>query len=168
MHNVGSLFRTADGAGFTKIYLCGITPTPTDRFKNIRQDFSKVSLGAERSVAWEYIEDVAELVRMLKKDGWTIFALEQSERSVPLMPLDTRILQYAGGQRVALIVGNEIGGISRDVLDLADVVVDIPMLGSKESLNVAVAFGIAAYVLAAALDSFGMSSKKNSGSGNRR
>src|SRR5271157_916756 len=85
VHNVGSIFRTADGAGFEKLYLCGITPPPTDRFGKIRPDFAKVALGAEKSVAWESVPDSLGLVKKLKKDGWTILALEQSRKSVSLM-----------------------------------------------------------------------------------
>lgn len=144
VHNVGSIFRTADGAGFEKLYLCGVTPSPVDRFKKIRPDFAKVALGAEKNVIWESVEDINALVLRLKKEGWRIFALEQSERSVPL---GAHISARDSNERVALIVGNEVGGIPPGILNLADTVIEIPMLGKKESLNVSVAFGIAAYWL---------------------
>jgi tRNA G18 (ribose-2'-O)-methylase SpoU len=147
VHNVGSIFRTADGAGCAKLYLCGITPTPLDRFGKVRPDFAKVSLGAERDVAWEHAEDIDRLVERLKGEGWEIVALEQSERSIPLTSLCSRVLKNMSLQRVALIVGNEVGGIPENILTSADVILEIPMRGGKESLNVAVAFGIAAYAL---------------------
>lgn len=141
VHNVGSIFRTADGAGFEKIYLYGVTPSPLDRFGKVRSDFAKVALGAEAGIAWETVSDIKDLVTVLKREGWTIFALEQADRSMPIdsMKCDTG--------KCALMVGNEVGGIAPGILALADTVVEIPMLGKKESLNVSVAFGIAAYAL---------------------
>lgn len=138
VHNVGSIFRTADGAGVGKIYCCGITPGPLDRFKHVRADFAKVALGAEKSIAWEIANDVTAVIEQLKKDGWKIFAVEQAEGSIP----------YAAAgdhEKVALIVGNEVDGVSPAALTLADAVLEIPMRGKKESLNVAVAFGIVAF-----------------------
>ncbi len=146
VHNVGSIFRTADGAGFKKIYLCGVTPSPLDRFKKVRPDFAKVALGAERSVAWEHTEDVIAVIEQLKRDGWKILALEQSKKSTPYYRASD-ILRGGRNKSVALIVGNEIGGVPAAVLKLADAILEIPMLGEKESLNVSVAFGIAAYRL---------------------
>lgn len=141
---MGSIFRTADGAGFAKLYLCGITPVPTDRFKKVRPDFAKVALGAEKSVAWESVPDITELIKKLKKDSWEISALEQSKRSVSLMSDFQKKIQRG---RIALVVGNEVDGIPAAILKLVDKVLEIPMLGKKESLNVSVAFGIAAYEL---------------------
>ena len=141
IHNVGSIFRTADGAGFEKIYLCGITPSPLDRFGRVRPDFAKVALGAEAGIAWEAVSDIKEAILALKKEGWTIFALEQADGSVSSDAIKHRT------EKCALVVGNEVGGIPADVLALADEVMEIPMLGKKESLNVSVAFGIAAYAL---------------------
>lgn len=146
VHNVGSIFRTADGAGFKKLYLCGITPAPLDRFKKVRPDFAKVALGAEKSVAWESVPDIGALVKKLKDDGWKIFALEQSKKSIPHY-LASDVLWNDERQMAALIVGNEVEGIPQSMLKLADAVIEIPMLGKKESLNVSVAFGIAAYQL---------------------
>lgn len=146
VHNVGSIFRTADGAGFEKLYLCGITPAPVDRFKKIRPDFAKVALGAEKNVAWESVPDIGALIGNLKKEGWEIVALEQSKKSIPYYSAGDA-LKRGEGVRVALVVGNEVGGISPAILKLADAALEIPMLGKKESLNVSVAFGIAAYRL---------------------
>jgi tRNA G18 (ribose-2'-O)-methylase SpoU len=144
VHNVGSIFRTADGAGLEKLYLCGITPTPVDRFKKIRPDFAKVALGAEKSVAWEFIENIGTFIKKLKKEGWTILVLEQSKKSIPYY-LATDVFWNDRHQKAALVVGNEVGGIPPVILKLADAILEIPMLGEKESLNVSVAFGIAAY-----------------------
>ncbi len=146
IHNVGSIFRTADGAGFEKLYLCGITPAPLDRFKRVRPDFAKVALGAEKSVAWESVSDICTLIEKLKKEDWKIFALEQSKKSIPYDSVEN-ILRQSRNKKIALIVGAEVDGIPADVLKLADVIIEIPMLGKKESLNVSVAFGIAAYRL---------------------
>jgi tRNA G18 (ribose-2'-O)-methylase SpoU len=146
VHNVGSIFRTADGAGFLKLYLCGITPSPLDRFKKVRSDFGKVALGAEKSVAWESVPDVAALIKDLKKEGWKILALEQSKKSVPYYSV-LDILRDDQSKKIALIVGHEVEGISPAILKLADTILEIPMLGKKESLNVSVAFGIVAYRL---------------------
>ena len=144
VHNVGSIFRTADGAGFEKIYLCGITPSPRDRFGGVRPDFAKVALGAESSVAWEIVSDIKELIATLRNDGWMIFALEQAEGSVPVRSISDEIGEEGN---YALIIGNEVDGVSPDILALVDKVMEIPMRGAKESLNVSVAFGIAAYYL---------------------
>jgi tRNA G18 (ribose-2'-O)-methylase SpoU len=153
VHNVGSIFRTADGAGVRKLYLCGITPVPFDRFKNIRPDFAKVALGAEKSVAWVVEKDTAATIAALKKDGYEIFALEQSSRSVPYYEAFNDRFSRGGDaargseKKIALILGAEVDGIPDDLLALADRVVEIPMYGGKESLNVSVAFGVAAYGL---------------------
>ena len=140
IHNVGSIFRTADGAGVSKIFLTGYTPTPVDRFGRKVSAFSKVSLGAEDSVPWEQRESVADVLQELKREGTHIVALEQSSEAVPLGAL----LRDA---RIALIVGNEVEGVSQEILEVADTVMEIPMRGSKESLNVSVATGIALYAL---------------------
>ncbi len=153
VHNVGSIFRTADGAGFEKIYLCGITPSPFDRFKKIRPDFEKVALGAEKGITWESVTDASMIIKELKKEGWGILALEQSEGSVSLASVSPDVFKDIGTRRVAFVVGNEVGGISPEVLALADVILEIPMFGKKESLNVSVAFGVAAYYVRLAIGS---------------
>jgi len=144
LHNVGSIFRTADGAGVKKIYLTGYTPGPTDKFGKPIPQFAKVSLGAEKFVAWEKVKDVNRVIKNLRVEGYKIIALEQSPKSVPYYSLPTT---YYKLERVALIVGNEVRGLSPAILKKCDAVVDIPMRGRKESLNVSVAFGIAAYWL---------------------
>lgn len=139
IHNVGSMFRTADSAGIKKVYLCGITPIPLDRFGKVRQDFSKVSLGAERFVEWEYKRSVATVVNALKKEGYIICAVEQSKNSKPYYSIRKR------ERNIALIMGNEVGGLPKPLLNKVDEILEIPMHGGKESLNVSVAFGIVAY-----------------------
>lgn len=139
-HNVGSIFRTADAAGVSKIYICGVTPAPIDRFGRARKDVAKVSLGAEKSVEWEYVKDIGELMEIMKKDGYQICALEQSEKSV-----DYR--KVKAGEKTLLMLGTEVTGISKEILEKCDMIIEIPMKGKKESLNVAVATGIALFAM---------------------
>lgn len=139
-HNVGSIFRTADGAGVTKLWLTGYTPAPVDQFKRVNNEIAKTALGAEQTLEWEKRENILELIAELKKEGYKILALEQNEKSV-----DYREVKLAG--RTALIVGNEVGGVEREILNLCDQITEIPMRGSKESLNVAVATGIVVFKL---------------------
>ena len=140
MHNVGSLFRTADGVGISKIYLVGVTPDPIDRFGRQRNDFAKVALGAEKTVPWEHVDSVEDLIRGLREENFQIIALEQAENTV-----DYR--EIVSTEKTALILGEETEGLPNDVLDLCDSVIEIPMHGEKESLNVSVAGGIAMYQL---------------------
>ncbi len=142
LHNVGSIFRTADAAGIEKLYLCGITPTPFDRFGSVRQQVAKVSLGAEKSVAWEKVSSAGRLIDQLKKDGYKIFMLEQSSRSIPYQRFPKVF-----GKKVALLVGHEVKGLPSAILKKADKILEIPMRGKKESLNVGVAFGTAVFKL---------------------
>ncbi|MEK7531291.1 MAG: TrmH family RNA methyltransferase [Patescibacteria group bacterium] len=142
--NVGALFRTADGLGVTHIYLCGYTPAPTDRFGRPNAKIAKTALGAHLSVAWSSVADVSECVLELQKKKVHIVALEQDPRAVPLTSVRDLGLEQ---KRWALVAGNEILGVNQQVLDLADTIVCIPMQGSKESLNVSVAAGIALYAL---------------------
>ncbi len=143
-HNVGSIFRTADAVGCTSLALCGITPTPRDRFGRTQPDIAKVALGAEEWLPWEYAQRCTRLLDRLKKQGYTILALEQNKKSVPYTPIRVSKKQW---ERTALVTGNEVQGLSRAILNRADHVIEIPMHGRKESLNVAVAFGIVAFAL---------------------
>lgn len=140
VYNVGSIFRTSDAVGVSKIYLTGITPTPVDRLGKQRKDFIKVSLGAEKAVAWEYARSVAALIKKLKKRGFFVVALEQARGSISLFKFKPKF-------PLVLVVGNEVRGIPPRVLKLCDKIVEIPMRGKKESLNVSVAFGIAVFSL---------------------
>lgn len=148
IQNVGAIFRTADAAGITKLYLCGITPTPLDRFGKKRSDLTKASLGAEDSVAWEKIGATTHpaatlsLIKRLKKEGCAVLSLEQSPSSIPYTTYRKK-----SSAPIALIVGNEVTGIPKSILNLSDAILEIPMRGKKESLNVSVSFGIAAYEL---------------------
>ncbi len=135
------MFRTADGAGIEKLYLTGITPTPLDRFGKIREPLRKVSLGAEQSVPWEKHASAIRLIEKLKKEGYKIFAVEQSKKSIAYYQLKGKSLK----SNVAFIVGNEVQGLPRTILAKCDKILEIPMHGKKESLNVAVAFGIIAF-----------------------
>lgn len=139
-HNVGSLFRTADAAGVEKIYLVGYTPTPVDRFGRTQKEIAKTALGAENTVAWEHVERIEACIDALKKEGFTIIAVEQSDNSIPY----TKI---ARSKKMAFILGNEPNGIPHDVLDLCDSIAEIPMYGEKESLNVSVAAGVVLYAM---------------------
>ncbi|MEK7189228.1 MAG: RNA methyltransferase [Patescibacteria group bacterium] len=145
-HNVGSIFRTADAFGIKTIYLCGITPQPVDRFGRPNKELLKVALKAERYVPWEYAPKTYVLLDKLKYEGYTVYALEQSKKSRPISAVR---LPKARQAKAALVVGNEVKGLSGALLKRADHIIEIPMVGKKESLNVAVAFGIAAYALVA-------------------
>lgn len=138
IHNVGSIFRTADCAGVNKIYLCGYTPAPVDRFGRNRNDFAKVSLGAEDSVLWESVQDIKTLIKDLRKKGTKIIALEQDEKSIDYKKVKIKM-------PTAIIYGNEVGGVPKDVLDLCDEIVEISMQGNKESLNVSVSVGVSLF-----------------------
>lgn len=138
--NVGSIFRTSDALDISKLILCGTTPTPRDRFGRLREDISKVSLGAEINVDWEYFPKSLWVIKQLKKEGFKIVCIEQSNKSV-----DYKKIKFTKGSKVAFVIGNEVDGVSKSILKLADKVAEIPMLGSKESLNVSVAFGVAMF-----------------------
>ncbi len=134
-HNVGSVFRTADAAGVSHIYLAGHTPCPVDRFGRVQKEIAKTALGAEQVIPWTYVPTVAPLLRKLKKQGSTLVAIEQAKNSV-----DYRKMPKTGD--IVLIFGNEVDGVSASVLKAVDCVAEIPMRGTKESLNVAVTAGI--------------------------
>lgn len=135
LHNVGAIFRTADGAGWDKIYLCGYTGCPPDR------RIEKVSLGAEKSVAWEKCESAVEIEGILRSQEFEILALEQTNRSENIFDASFE------SEKIALIVGNEVEGVNKEILDLCDRHIEIPMQGKKSSLNVSIAAGVAMYEL---------------------
>jgi tRNA G18 (ribose-2'-O)-methylase SpoU len=134
--NVGSIFRTADGLGIHKLYLCGITPTPEN------EAVTKTSLGAEEMVPWEYSRNALETASKLKREGYTLIGLEQDPRALPIGQLT-----FPDSQSKILIAGNEVTGVDPDLLDLCDYIFHIPMYGQKRSLNVEVALAIAVYSL---------------------
>jgi tRNA G18 (ribose-2'-O)-methylase SpoU len=133
-YNVGSIFRTADGAGVAKIYLTGYTPTPP------HSGIAKTALGTEKLVPWEKAKNINSVLKKLKKEKIKIVAVEQNKRSKNLFSFRSR-------GNLCLVLGNEVRGLSKAILEKCDEIVEIPMFGRKESLNVSVAFGIAAYFL---------------------
>lgn len=140
VYNVGSIFRTCNAVGIEKIYCCGTTPTPLDKKGLPRKDFAKVALGAEDTVTWEYKEDAVSFVEELKQNNYYIISLEQDKHSV-----DYKEVSIIGKKDIAFIIGAEVDGIAHSIVKNSDVVAEIPMLGTKESLNVTIAFGIAVY-----------------------
>lgn len=141
-YNVGSIFRTSDGAMIEKLVLCGYTPHPPINSENTgNKDVLKTALGSTDSVKWEYIKSPIEAIKGLKKQGIKICALELTENSNAYHKAE----QYE--YPLCLVVGNEITGISQEVLDLCDYSIEIPQYGIKQSLNVAVAYGIAIFEL---------------------
>jgi 23S rRNA (guanosine2251-2'-O)-methyltransferase len=139
MHNVGSVFRTADAFLTEAIYLCGYTPRPPHR------DIHKTALGATDSVEWKYLTSALEAVRELKSAGWLVVAVEQAEGSVPLQQFKLNT-----GEKLLLIFGNEVEGVSQGVLANCDACIEIPQFGMKHSLNVSVAAGMVLWELARA------------------
>lgn len=138
VQNVASLFRIADCVGIEKIILGGVTPTPLDRFQKPRKDFAKISLGAEKSVPWETIESPLQILKRYKKDGFEIVALEQTEQSIPYT-------DFKMTKPIVLVLGAEVEGVSKGVLKQSNTYLEIPMVGKKESLNVAVSGAIALF-----------------------
>ncbi|MCL2596524.1 MAG: RNA methyltransferase [Paludibacter sp.] len=131
MHNVGSIFRTCDAFIVEKIVLCGITGTPPNA------EIHKTALSAEFSMEWEYVEDTFEAVQVLKNHGFTIVSVEQAQGSTNIRDLHTDI-----NKKYALVFGNEVKGVSQQILDISDFCIEIPQFGTKHSLNLSVAAGI--------------------------
>jgi 23S rRNA (guanosine2251-2'-O)-methyltransferase len=131
LHNVGSAFRTADAFALRKLYLCGITGSPPHK------EITKTALGADESVDWEHVPDPVALVRQLKEEGFQVVAVEQAEGSVQLPDFRPEL-----GQAYALVFGNEVFGVTEEVVTAADTVVEIPQYGTKHSLNISVAVGV--------------------------
>ncbi|MEM6264095.1 MAG: RNA methyltransferase [Bacteroidota bacterium] len=131
MHNVGSVLRTADAFRIDKVYMCGITPKPPHR------EIRKTAIGAEESVDWEHHPDAVVLCKELKEQGYQLLPVEQAENTMPLedfIPLEH--------QPIALVLGHEITGVQQEILDLADLCLEIPQFGTKHSLNISVTAGI--------------------------
>lgn len=131
LHNIGSVFRTADAFLVEKIYLCGITATPPNK------EIHKTALGATDTVAWEYVMDVAEVIAKLKAVGTEVYSVEQVENSVMLNDFTP-----PEGKKLALVFGNEVKGVQQKAIDLCDGTIEIPQLGTKHSLNISVSAGI--------------------------
>jgi tRNA G18 (ribose-2'-O)-methylase SpoU len=136
VQNVGAIFRTAEAAKVDKIYLLGYTPAPIDRFNRERNDFKKSALGAEKIVNWEIVDE--KIFDQLKEEGFQIVSVEQSEKS-------TDYKEITVSDKNAIVFGNEVDGVSRDIIEISDVVAEIPMRGKKESLNVTTSVGIFLY-----------------------
>lgn len=131
MHNVGSVFRTADSFIVEAIFLCGYTPQPPHR------DINKTALGATESVDWMYFDKTTDAVVQLKAKGYKVYAVEQTEGSIPL-----NNFVLPAGEKLAVVFGNEVAGVDDEVLKLVDGGIEIPQLGTKHSLNISVAAGI--------------------------
>lgn len=157
IYNVASIFRTADAVGVEKIFLCGITPTPIDEMGRFRKDFLKVSLGREKTLAWEKKKSTVHLIQNLKKAGYIIFSVEQDTQSIPYYKI--KIKNKNLFKKVVLILGHERKGLSRNILSLSKKILEVPMeskseitkypikRNKKESLNVAIVFAIVAFHL---------------------
>ncbi|MFH0804498.1 MAG: TrmH family RNA methyltransferase [Candidatus Zambryskibacteria bacterium] len=161
--NVGSIFRTADATGVSKIILCGYTPTPIDRFGRENKGLTKASLGAEKFVEWEKFENLKEAIKKLKSSSVRsqmlrisrfqksfsapkVVAVEQDKRAIDYRKLKNYYLK-SKNYNLALVFGNEVEGLSKEDLKLCDIIAELPMRGSKESLNVAVCAGVVLYSL---------------------
>ena len=137
MHNVGSVFRTADSFRVEAVFLCGITSTPPSA------EIHKTALGAEDSVSWQYFPTALDAVRQLHADGYTVLSVEQVEHSTKLHRFRTD-----QGQKYAVVFGNEVKGVHQEVVDACDGCLEIPQLGTKHSMNVSVTAGIVIYKFA--------------------
>lgn len=136
LNNIGSVFRTADAFLLESIYLCGITGTPPHK------EIHKTALGATESVEWSYVENTSKAVLELKNKGYLICSIEQAESSVFLQDFYPE-----SGQKLAIIFGNEVKGVEQEVVDRSDYVIEIPQIGTKHSLNIAVSVGIVVWEL---------------------
>jgi len=135
--NVGSICRASDGAGVSRLHLCGVTPTPEN------PKVAKTALGSEQSVSWEYHLNAVLAARAIKDQGYTLCTLEAAPGSCSIFEMTPDLVS----KPLLLIVGNEVTGVDPDLMVLSDVILSIPMVGKKESLNVSLAFGIAAYTM---------------------
>lgn len=145
LYNVGSVFRSCDAFRVEAVYLCGITACPPNA------EIHKTALGGEDSVEWKYFEQTEEAVRVLQKDGYFVYSIEQVEGSTKLQDLDLARDSQNGG-RYAVVFGNEVKGVKQTVVDLSDGCLEIPQFGTKHSLNVSVAAGIVVWEFAKELE----------------
>jgi tRNA G18 (ribose-2'-O)-methylase SpoU len=136
LHNIGSVFRTCDAFLVEKIYLCGITATPPNK------EIHKTALGATETVAWEYATNVLDVIQYLKKDNVSVFAIEQVENAIFLDKF-----QVENDKKYALVFGNEVFGVNQEAIKNCDGTIEIPQLGTKHSLNIAVSAGIVVWDL---------------------
>lgn len=131
MNNVGSIFRTCDAFLVEKLYLCGITPTPPHR------DIRKTALGADESVSWEYFKSPLNLIKKLKKERYKIIGIEQAEKKIFLNEFEPNL-----NEKIVFVFGSEVGGVSQEVIDFCDEIIEIPQEGTKHSLNISVSVGV--------------------------
>ena len=131
MNNIGSVFRSCDAFRVEKLFLCGITATPPHR------EIQKTALDATESVDWKYFEETPDAIKFLKENGFTVFAVEQTDKSFTL-----KNMQVKHNEKIALVFGNEINGISDEALNICDYALEIPQFGTKHSLNISVSVGI--------------------------
>ncbi|WP_395047705.1 RNA methyltransferase [Flavobacterium sp.] len=136
LHNIGSVFRTADAFLIEKVYLCGITATPPNK------EIHKTALGATETIAWEHHENVLEVIKNLKREDISVFAIEQVEKSVFLNNFKVEV-----NKKYALVFGNEVFGVNQEAIKLCDGTIEIPQLGTKHSLNISVSAGIVVWDL---------------------
>lgn len=136
LHNIGSVFRTADAFLIEKIYLCGITATPPNK------EIHKTALGATETVDWEHHKDVLEVIENVKKEGTDVYAVEQVESAIFLQNFEPKL-----GKKYALVFGNEVYGVSQEAVALCNGCIEIPQLGTKHSLNISVSAGIVVWDL---------------------
>jgi len=134
-YNVGSIFRTSDGVMIEKLFLCGYTPHPP------KKEILKTALGATESVSWEYFKNPKEVIKKMKSEGVKVCALELTSKSYPYYDLKSDVFP------LCVLIGNEITGVSKELLDLCDFAIEIPQYGIKQSLNVAVAYGVTIFEL---------------------
>lgn len=137
-YNVGAIMRTADGAGVSQLYLCGYTPTPIDRFGRVVPALHKTALGAEATVLWHRCDSTLKAIEECHKNGYQVVAVEQTKDSITLK-------EFVVPAKVAYVLGSEVEGLSPELLKACDLVIELPMLGAKESLNVSVTAGIVLY-----------------------
>lgn len=136
LHNIGSVFRTSDAFLIEKIYLCGITATPPNK------EIHKTALGATETVVWEHHNNVLEVIQYLKKENVSVFAIEQVENSIFLDNFEVE-----NDKKYALVFGNEVFGVNQKAIEICDGTIEIPQLGTKHSLNIAVSAGIVVWDL---------------------
>lgn len=137
-HNIGSIFRTSDAIGVSRIYFSGYSPCPIDRFGRPVRDIAKTALGSELTIPWEKQTNPSMLIKKMKKEGFKVVGLEQDIKA-------TDYKMYIPYDKVLVLVGNEVRGLSKNLRDKCDALIEIPMIGKKESLNVSVAFGVAMF-----------------------
>ena len=148
-HNIGAVFRSADAFGLEGVLLCGICCTPPN------QEIHKTALGAELSVAWQHFDDTRQAIAFLRERGYLIYSVEQTENS---QTLDS--FEVASDEKIAVVLGHEVFGVSQEVVDMSDGVIEIPQYGTKHSLNVSVAAGIVMYQISEKMRRYASNNEK--------